>query len=152
MARRSAIHLPATEKPAGSIWHVRTRPTFSDRTNPHASNTCKCWNTAGKEIFSGPASSETDTGFSLNISRISRRVESPNAWKTLSTPFCLSVGIQLFRQHFQQAAGALLAPLEAVDAVEEGPLFRQDEVRALVGGQQFHGGQRRGHAIAAHGH
>jgi hypothetical protein len=39
---------------------VRTRPIFSDRTNPLASKTCRCCTTAANDMGSGRASSLTD--------------------------------------------------------------------------------------------
>jgi len=64
---------------------VRTRPTFSVRTNPLSSNTCKCCTTAAKVIARGFANLETEVGPRLNFSTIARRVGSPSAWNTRST-------------------------------------------------------------------
>src|SRR6266508_3056240 len=79
-ARRSVIQCSAVRSAVGSMWQVRTRPTFSDRTRPLVSSTCRCWTTAGRDMGSGPASSLTEAGPRLNRSTIVRRVGSESAW------------------------------------------------------------------------
>jgi Transposase len=88
-ARRSASHAAATSRPAGSIQHVRTRPTFSVRTSRLRSRTYRCWTTAASVMSNGRPSSETDIGPSwLSRATSARRVRSPRASKTrAAVPF-----------------------------------------------------------------
>jgi hypothetical protein len=51
-----AIQSSAVRSAGGSMWQVRTRPVFSDRTRPQASSTCRCCMTAGSDMASGSAS------------------------------------------------------------------------------------------------
>lgn len=47
--------------------HVRTRPTFSDRTSPLASSTSRCCITADSDISSGFARALTDAEDRLSL-------------------------------------------------------------------------------------
>src|SRR5256885_10623219 len=57
--RRSAIHFSTRAKPFGSIWHVRTRPIFSEGTRPLSSRICQPWTTAASVMSSGSRSRGT---------------------------------------------------------------------------------------------
>src|SRR3989454_9548408 len=88
VVRRSWIQRPATDSARLSIWQVRTRPTFSDRTSPLASSTATCWRTAGSDIANGCASWLTYAGPGPSRSPIARRVGSERAWNTRSSCGC----------------------------------------------------------------
>ncbi len=85
IARRSSIHSSTTDSPEVSIRHVRTLPSFSVRTRPLFSSTCRCCTTAASVIARGFARSDTEIGPSLSLSTSARRVGSPRAWNTRST-------------------------------------------------------------------
>jgi len=79
------IQSPALRIAAGSMWQVRTLPTFSERTRSHASSTSKCCITAGSDMAKGRASSLTEAGLRISRSTIFRRVGSASDWNTWSS-------------------------------------------------------------------
>src|ERR1700691_2694603 len=76
LLRRCAIQSSAPPSAFACTWQVRTRPTFSERTSPLASSTCRCWTTAGRDMASGFASSLTEAEPTVRRSTIARRVGS----------------------------------------------------------------------------
>src|SRR5438270_259900 len=86
--------------------HLRTRPTFDERTMPFDARTCRCWSTAGSDMESGCASSPTEAGPRHNRSTIARRVGSASAWKTPSSAACwLSMFLTISRRADWQGGG-----------------------------------------------
>ena len=84
--RRSPIHFSASERPAGSMPQVRTRPTFSVCTSPLAvPKHLKVLNYCSKSNAERPGQARHRNSVPcLSLSTIARRVGSPRAWNTRS--------------------------------------------------------------------
>src|SRR5919204_926907 len=85
LARRALIHRSTGRSATGSMRQVRTRPTFSERTRPLPSSTCRCCTTAGSDIGSGSAGSLTEARPRPRRSTISLLLGSASAWNARST-------------------------------------------------------------------
>src|SRR5215217_2677152 len=77
--RRAPIHRSTGRSAAGSIRHVRTRPTFSELTRPLTCSTSRCWTTADSDIGIGSASSLTVAGPRLSRSTMPLLLGSASA-------------------------------------------------------------------------
>src|ERR1700733_11699359 len=125
--RRSSIQRFATESPAVSIRQVRTLPTLVVRTSPLFSRICRCCTTAATVMPSGMAKIVAETGASLSLSTIARRVGSPSAWKTRSMlTFCLGIASGLSRKDvhyrassFASCSNSALQPVSRIFAPSE---------------------------------
>lgn len=74
--------------------HLRTRPTFSVRTSPHASSNRRCCITEGNDSRSGCDNSLTDAGPRLSRSIMARLAGSPSALnRPSSSADCLVISL-----------------------------------------------------------
>src|SRR3954470_19605272 len=93
IARCSAIHCSSVRMGPGSSRHVRTRPTFSERTRPLRCSTSRCCITDGSDMSSGAASSLTEAAPRDRRTTIARRLSSASAWNARSSCAASAVGI-----------------------------------------------------------
>src|SRR4051794_318368 len=93
IARCSAIHCSSVRIGPGSSRHVRTRPTFSERTTPLRCSTSRCCITDGSDMSSGAASSLTEAAPRDRRTTIARRLSSASAWNARSSCGASAVGM-----------------------------------------------------------
>src|SRR3954451_21333742 len=92
IARCSTIHCSSVRMGPASSRHVRTRPTFSERTRPLRCSTSRCCITDGSLMSSGAASSLTDAAPRDRRTTIARRLSSASAWNARSSCAASVVG------------------------------------------------------------
>src|SRR5687767_11126593 len=93
IARCSAIHCSSVRIGRGSSRHLRTRPTFSERTRPLRCSTSRCPITDGSDMSSGTASSLTEAAPRDRRTTIARRLSSASAWNARSSCAASAVGM-----------------------------------------------------------
>src|SRR3954453_15099568 len=99
IARCSAIHCSSVRIGPGSSRHVRTRPTFSERTRPLRWSTSRCCITDGSDMSSGAASSLTEAAPRDRRTTIARRLSSASAWNARSSCAAPAVGMSRIVAH-----------------------------------------------------
>src|SRR5215212_862753 len=93
IARCSTIHCSSVRIGPGSSRHLRTRPTFSERTTPLRCSTSRCCITDGSDMSSGAASSLTEAAPRDRRTTIARRLSSASAWNARSSSAVSAVGM-----------------------------------------------------------
>src|SRR3954467_14738229 len=93
IARCSAIHCSSVRIGPGSSRHLRTRPTFSERTRPLRCSTSSCCIADGSDMSRGAASSLADAAPRDSRTTIARRLSSASAWNARSSSTASAVGM-----------------------------------------------------------